>query len=220
MQDKLVIFGPVVVSFLSSFAFLSGGCAADTGAVGNDTGETSVTNDAQRRCGSGTGGAWGWRRCRGATGGSSSGGVGGSSATSSGGVASTGGSATGGVESSTGGSPAPTGGSSSQGTGGSATGGAPGSVTMVNPAPGSKFFIGANFWNIDWEGSGNYFQTGVDFATTTNPWRPEFLSDLAPYAVLRFMDWNQTNMAGNPQAVWSTRKQKTQPQNEPVAFEW
>ncbi|HVW24396.1 MAG TPA: hypothetical protein VHC69_03460 [Polyangiaceae bacterium] len=60
----------------------------------------------------------------------------------------------------------------------------------------------------------------MDFATTANPWNPQFLKDLAPYHVLRFMDWNQTNDSNNPQAVWDTRKQKTAAQNEPVAFEW
>src|SRR6185437_5595845 len=71
-------------------------------------------------------------------------------------------------------------------------------VSMANPAPGSKFFIGANFWNIDWEGQGDFFVSNVDFTTTTNPWRPELLADLAPYKVLRFMDWNQTNDSNNP----------------------
>jgi hypothetical protein len=108
------------------------------------------------------------------------------------------------------------------------TGGAPGaggaaggsSSALATPAPGSGFFVGANFWNIDWEGQGDYFQSGVDFSTTTNPWLPQLLTDLAPYHVLRFMDWNQTNDSNNPQAVWSTRTQKTAPQTEPVAFEW
>jgi hypothetical protein len=60
----------------------------------------------------------------------------------------------------------------------------------------------------------------VDFATTTNPWNPQFLADLAPYRVLRFMDWNLANDDPNPQADWNTRRQKTDPQNGPVAFEW
>ncbi|HTB76315.1 MAG TPA: hypothetical protein VK762_23870, partial [Polyangiaceae bacterium] len=93
-------------------------------------------------------------------------------------------------------------------------------AAMVNPAPGTKFFVGTNFWNIDWEGQADFFQSGVDFTTATNPWVPEFLTDLAPYSVLRFMDWNETNTSNNPQASWSTRKLKTQPQSEPVAFEW
>jgi len=91
---------------------------------------------------------------------------------------------------------------------------------MANPAPGSGFFVGANFWNIDWEGQNDYFQSNVDFSTTTNPWLPQFISDLAPYHVLRFMDWNQINDDPNPQADWSTRTQKTDSQGEPVAFEW
>ena len=102
-----------------------------------------------------------------------------------------------------------------------ASGGEAGTTAaMANPAPGTKFFVGTNFWNIDWEGQGDFFVDNVDFTTTTNPWKPALLSDLAPYAVLRFMDWNQTNDSNNAQAVWSTRKQKTQAQNEPVAFEW
>ena len=106
--------------------------------------------------------------------------------------------------------------------GSAAVGGAAGrsAGALVNPAPGTSFFVGANFWNIDWEGQSDYFQSGVDFSTTTNPWLPELLTDLAPYHVLRFMDWNQTNDSNNPQAVWTTRTQKTDPQSEPVAFEW
>jgi hypothetical protein len=104
--------------------------------------------------------------------------------------------------------------------GNSGAGGATGAGALVNPAPGQGFFVGTNFWNVDWEGQGDYFQSGIDFATTTNPWVSQFLADLAPYHVLRFMDWNQTNNSNNPQAVWTTRKQKTDPQNEPVAFEW
>jgi hypothetical protein len=113
----------------------------------------------------------------------------------------------------------------STGMAGTASGGAAGAggaagVAMANPAPGTSFFIGANFWNVDWEGAADYFQSGVDWSTTTNPWVPQLLTDLAPYHVLRFMDWNLTNNSNNPQAVWSTRTQKTATQKEPVAFEW
>lgn len=111
------------------------------------------------------------------------------------------------------------------GTGGAAgapaSGGASGAVgALVNPSPGKAFFVGTNFWNVDWEGQGDYFQSGINFSTVTNPWLPQLLADLAPYHVLRFMDWNLTNTSNNVQAVWSTRKQKTAQQNEPVAFEW
>ncbi len=71
-------------------------------------------------------------------------------------------------------------------------------AAMANPAPGTKFFVGTNFWNIDWEGQGDFFVDNVDFTTTTNPWKPALLSDLAPYcAMLRFMDWNQGPTTSN-----------------------
>jgi hypothetical protein len=124
-----------------------------------------------------------------------------------------------------GGAAAPAGAGGQSGTAGKsgaggAAGSAAGSGTLVNPAPGSKFFVGANFWNIDWEGSSDYFVNNVDWSSTQNPWQPALLSDLAPYNVLRFMDWNLINEADNPQASWDTRKHKTDMQNEPVAFEW
>ncbi|HEX4334603.1 MAG TPA: hypothetical protein VH062_01745 [Polyangiaceae bacterium] len=145
--------------------------------------------------------------------------AGGTSNGGSGGATSSGGTSSGGTSNSGSGGATSSGGTSSGGKNGN--GGAGGSGTaLVNPAPGSKFFVGANFWNIDWEGQGDFFQSNVDWTTTTNPWQPALLTDLAPYHVLRFMDWNQTNDSNNPQAVWDTRKQKTQNQNEPVAFEW
>jgi len=103
----------------------------------------------------------------------------------------------------------------------SGSGGSLSTPALVNPAPGSKAFIGANFWRIDWEGPNDFFLSSVDWATTTNPWQPQLLTDLAPLTVLRFMDWNLTNDDPNVQAVWATRKRPTQAQTaEPVAFEW
>jgi hypothetical protein len=93
-------------------------------------------------------------------------------------------------------------------------------TTLLNPAPGSKFFVGANFWNIGWQGRDDYFARGVNFATTDNPWRPDFVRDLAPYHVLRFMDWNLTNTANNTQARWTTRLKQTDDQRDSVALEW
>ncbi|HEY6477698.1 MAG TPA: hypothetical protein VI456_14040 [Polyangia bacterium] len=140
-----------------------------------------------------------------------------------GGVASGGttGHASGGTTGQAGSAGTATGGATGQGgSAGAATGTGGATGAMANPAPGQSFFIGANFWNVDWEGQADYFQSGVNFSTTTNPWVPQLLTDLAPYHVLRFMDWNLTNNSNNPQAVWSTRKQKTDAQSEPVAFEW
>ena len=95
-----------------------------------------------------------------------------------------------------------------------------GSTAFANPAPGSKFFVGANFWNESWEPSSDFFANNVNWATTTNPWNPALLTDLAPYAhVLRFMDWNRTNdqVAG----AWSARAQpNVAPGDRGVAYEW
>jgi hypothetical protein len=118
-----------------------------------------------------------------------------------------------------------TGGSASSGgtpgTGGSSsTGGSTATGGFVNPAPGSRFFIGANFWNEGWEPASDFFASNVNWATTTNPWNPTLLSDLAPYAhVLRFMDWNRTNdqVAGS----WAARAQPSvAPGDRGVAYEW
>lgn len=91
---------------------------------------------------------------------------------------------------------------------------------MTNPAPGSAKFLGANFWNINWQGQRDFFRPGVDFAGTADPWRADLLAELAPYRVLRFMDWNDTNAASTSQAHFATRKAKTAAQNQPVAYEW
>jgi len=132
--------------------------------------------------------------------------------TGSGGVQGTGGKPGTGGSTSSGGTPG-IGGSSSAG-GSTSTGG------FVNPAPGSKFFIGANFWNEGWEPASDFFASNVNWATTTNPWNPTLLTDLAPYAhVLRFMDWNRTNdqVAGS----WAARAQpNVAPGDRGVAYEW
>jgi hypothetical protein len=112
--------------------------------------------------------------------------------------------------------PISTGGTWSAGSRGAGSSGG----TFVNPAPGSKFFLGVNLWNFNWQDPAEYFRPGVDFATETNPWQPQFLQDLAPFHVIRFMDWNLTNQTNNVQATWSTRKKKTDSQGEAVAFEW
>jgi hypothetical protein len=91
---------------------------------------------------------------------------------------------------------------------------------LVNPAPGKGMFLGANFWNLDWQGAGEYFFDRASFAPDSSPWLPQFLRDLAPYRVLRFMDWNLTNDADNPQSTWATRSSRGQAQHEPIAYEW
>jgi uncharacterized protein YjdB len=68
---------------------------------------------------------------------------------------------------------------------------------------------GTNFWNIGWTGWEDYFATGVDWKTTTNPWNPTLISELqqAKVKCLRFMDWNQANTACVTD--WSQRIPKT-----------
>lgn len=150
-------------------------------------------------------------------------GKGGSNAGGAGASAGRGGSGAGGMVSQGGRGGTPGGAGGRTGNSGGA-GAAANSGELINPAPGSKPFMGANFWNIEWEGESNYFSSGVDWSTTKDPWNPMFLQDLAPYKVLRFMDWNQTNKTGdypsNPQADWSTRVKPTDDQSIPIAYEW
>ncbi|HYG20216.1 MAG TPA: BACON domain-containing carbohydrate-binding protein, partial [Ohtaekwangia sp.] len=83
------------------------------------------------------------------------------------------------------------------------------SITQGGTTPPSgQATIGTNFWRVDW-GSGwsDYYTAGVNWSTVTNPWRSDFISDLAPYSVLRFMDWGPTN--GSEFINWSSRIQKT-----------
>lgn len=104
----------------------------------------------------------------------------------------------------------------------------------------AQMTFGANFWNIGWGsaagGAGpeyNYFTTNVNWATTTNPWNPTFISELEQAKVhcLRFMDWGCTN--SSLVTLWSQRISKTanhylsgntQPQTAGtgygVAYEW
>jgi hypothetical protein len=109
------------------------------------------------------------------------------------------------------------GGSGASGAGSAANGG---EIDLQNPSPGSALFFGANFWNIDYEGSDNYFSSDVNWDTAQNPWKPALLGDLGPYRVLRFADWNLIDEADNPQATWNMRSRKTERPSEPVAYEW
>ena len=80
------------------------------------------------------------------------------------------------------------------------------SFTTVLSAPMTP---GTNFWNIGWEGTTDFFATGVNWATTTNPWNPTLITELqqAKMKCLRFMDWNATN--NTCVQNWSQRIPKT-----------
>lgn len=69
--------------------------------------------------------------------------------------------------------------------------------------------IGVNLWNIGWDGSQNYFKSGVNWATETNPWNPKLLADLAQVnGPIRFMDFDEAN--SNVIVDWKDRIQKTE----------
>jgi hypothetical protein len=180
----------------------SGGATA-TGGATTGSGGATATGGAT----TGSGGRTGSGGTTSASGGSQgSGGQVTGGRTGSGGVQGTGGSTSSGGTLGTGGS--------------SSTGGSTATGGFVNPAPGSKFFMGANLWNEGWEPASDFFASNVNWATTTNPWNPTLLTDLAPYAhVLRFMDWNRTNdqVAGS----WAARAQpNVAPGDRGVAYEW
>jgi hypothetical protein len=103
------------------------------------------------------------------------------------------------------------------------------------PTSSNKMVIGANFWRHTWgNGTGDYFKPGLDFRTTSDPWQPQLLSDLAYAKVLRFMDWGPVN--GSQAVRWADRVPKTGNQygyevplsradgstetGEGVAYEW
>jgi hypothetical protein len=82
------------------------------------------------------------------------------------------------------------------------------SVTQAGASPAGPVTIGTNFWRIDWgNGWNDYFVSGVNWSTVSNPWRSDFIADLTPYSVLRFMDWGPTN--GSEFVNWSSRISKT-----------
>jgi hypothetical protein len=199
------------------------GCDSKSSGTSGSTDTTAVTGGASGNGGQGTAaggkggsGTGGSKAAGGAAGGiAGGGGIISDGGQSDGGTASGGGAGAGGNQGGSGG------GSSGAGGGTTSTGVDGGATALRNPAPGSALFIGVNFWRIDWEGAADFFVAGADFTTISNPWNPKLLTDLAPFRVLRFMDWNLTNDSNNPQADWTKRKLKTQSQtSEPIAFEW
>jgi hypothetical protein len=82
------------------------------------------------------------------------------------------------------------------------------SVTQAGTTPAGPVTVGTNFWRIDWgNGWNDYFNSGVNWSSVTNPWRTDFINDMNPYSVLRFMDWGPTN--GSEFVNWSSRVPKT-----------
>lgn len=97
---------------------------------------------------------------------------------------------------------------------------------VVTPSGSMK--IGTNFWyhtpNEDnWSGETS-MKSGINWATAygsganglaaTNVWNDAFISELAPYAALRFMDWGNVNHSQI--TSWSQRMLPTDPKNAAV----
>lgn len=53
-------------------------------------------------------------------------------------------------------------------------------------------------------GGNVYSQSNPNFAATSNPWNPQFLTELQPYQTIRFLDWYGGN--GDSQADWNTQR--------------
>jgi hypothetical protein len=92
-------------------------------------------------------------------------------------------------------------------------------LAVTAPAVAEKMPIGTNFWDISWHRADDVFINGHNNVTGDDPWNPEFLRQLEPYAVLRFMDWGKVNNA--ERTSFDQRKQKDNPDQSPeVAYEW
>lgn len=90
-------------------------------------------------------------------------------------------------------------------------------IMVGTHATAGNMVMGTNFWNLGWHSKSDCFNN-VDNVTGTNPWNPQFLSDIAIHHHLRFMDWDQTNHSSRAQ--WSQRKPKSSTNQNPVAYEW
>jgi hypothetical protein len=97
----------------------------------------------------------------------------------------------------------------------------------AKPTPWKGMRVGTNFWFLgSW--AEDAWAANVNFATSSNPWNPQFLADLeqANYAVYRFMDFAGTNNSSI--RTWSERTQQTSAQNASggdvggrgIAYEW
>lgn len=83
--------------------------------------------------------------------------------------------------------------------------------------------LGTNFWNFAWgNGRADYFNSGIDWSTVTNPWRQKFLDEIKIYSVIRFMDQVPTN--SSTITNWDERTPKTadhyNTSRGAVAYEW
>ena len=105
---------------------------------------------------------------------------------------------------------------------------APSTPADAPAVPSGAMKIGTNFWyhtpnennwsgetsmksNIKWATA---YGSGTDGLADTNIWDDTFVSELAPYSTLRFMDWGNTNFSQI--TAWSQRMLPTDPRNASV----
>lgn len=91
----------------------------------------------------------------------------------------------------------------------------------------STLIYGTNFWCLaDWSDE-KPFVEDVNFEsawksgkteklTNTNIWNKEFLNDIAPFSILRTIEWTSTNNSKISQ--WNERRQPTHPNNDNIGW--
>jgi hypothetical protein len=79
---------------------------------------------------------------------------------------------------------------------------------LASDQPDNSPFIN----NVDFSAAWNSGKSG--YLVNTNVWKPEFLSDISNYSVLRFLNWTATN--GNHIKNWSDVLSPTDPQNNNI----
>ncbi len=110
------------------------------------------------------------------------------------------------------------GGNAGQTQGGAGASGSAGSAAGTGGSPSTTMQLGTNFWYLaTWSGQTTYV-SGVNWPTAytsgANIWNPAFVAELAPYSVLRFMDWGNTNHS--QLTSWSQRRLPTDPGNATI----
>jgi hypothetical protein len=87
-----------------------------------------------------------------------------------------------------------------------------GELMMILKVSSTKMKIGQNLWPTGWgTGWSDYFKPSLDWASVTDPWVTQFLTDVAAFnGPIRFMDW--CGGASSPLMLWANRRQKTESQ--------
>jgi chitodextrinase len=99
-------------------------------------------------------------------------------------------------------------------------------MSPENTTATANMIIGTNFWDIAWGGSdpwANGYSNAIDPAKvndpTYNPWNTTFLSEIAFYKCLRFMDFGRTNN-NTTEKNWSDRILETNVKQDKMSVFW